>query len=157
MTDGKNILDEEHEELIEMLGEVASEQTEVGRLFSEVFRIFRHHLDKENQTVAPLLAYLKERLGDYRAKDKEGLDIARAKFKNIYPEMMREHEEMAKLIGMAQNSLKDKPDKLASELADHLLDHVDLEEELLYPAAFASGDLIEFELKLPGDKNKVLS
>ncbi len=83
MTDGKNILDEEHEELIEMLGEVASEQTEVGRLFSEVFRIFRHHLDKENQTVAPLLAYLKERLGDYRAKDKEGLDIARAKFNTV--------------------------------------------------------------------------
>ena len=32
-----------------------------------------------------------------------------------------------------RDCFENRPDKLASDLADHLLDHVDLEEELLYP------------------------
>ncbi len=154
MSDEKNILDEEHEELIETLGEVARKKTEAGKLFSEVLVIFSYHLDKENETVAPLLAYLKARLGDYRDKDKDALNLARTKFEDSYPEMMQEHEKMAKLIRRAQDSLKENPDKLASDLAEHLLHHVELEEELLYPAAFASGDLAEYELDLLGDKIK---
>ncbi|QRF76466.1 Hemerythrin HHE cation binding domain protein [Thermoplasmatales archaeon] len=154
MTDEKNMLDEEHEELIEALGEVAREKTEVGRLFSEVLGIFRTHLNRENETIIPLLGYLKDRLGGYDADGKEALNIARMKFEDSYPEMIQEHEDMAKLIRSAQELLKNTPDRLASDLAGHLLHHVELEEELLYPAAFASGDLVEYELELPGEKIK---
>lgn len=148
------MLDEEHEELIETLGEVAREKTEVGRLFSEVLGIFRTHLNRENETIIPLLGYLKDRLGRYDAGAKEALTIARVKFEDSYSEMIREHEDMAKLIRSAQDLLKSTPDKLASDLAEHLLHHVELEEELLYPAAFASGDLVEYELELPAEKIK---
>ncbi len=154
MADVKNILDEEHEELKEMLVEAAHKNTEAGRIFSEVFRIFRHHLDKENETVVPLLAYLKDRLGDFMVKDKEALNLARAKFVETYPEMMREHEEMAKLIRSSQDLLKNNTDRFSADLAEHILHHVELEEELLYPAAFASGDLVWHELEMLGDKKK---
>lgn len=154
MADTKNILDEEHEELLEMLGEIARQKTEAGRLFSEVLRIFKYHLGRENETIAPLLAYLKGRLGGYKGKEKESLNHARTMFEDSYPAMMQEHEEMAKSIRLAQAFLKDNPDRLASDLAERLLHHVELEEELLYPAAFASGDLVEYELELLGGKIK---
>jgi len=63
--------------------------------------------------------------------------------------MTQEHEDMTKLIGSPQNLLRDVPDRLASDLAGHLLHHVELEEEILYPAAFASGCLVDYELELP--------
>ncbi len=150
----KEILDEEHEELVEMLGEVARKKTEVGRLFSEVLRIFRTHLNRENETIVPLLTYLQERLGERMDKERECLKSAMAEFEKSYPEMIQEHEEMAKLIRLAQKDLENNPDKLASELANQLLHHVELEEGFLYPAAFASGDLVEYELELLGDKIK---
>ncbi len=148
MKDEKSILDEEHEELIGMLVEVAGKHTEVGRLFSEVLRIFRYHLDKENETVLPLLSYLKERLGNHNGNNKEALKLAWIEFKNDYPEMMHEHQEMGKLLERASNFMRINSDKAAMDLAEHLLNHVDFEEEILYPAAFASGKLIELEMKI---------
>ena len=154
MADKKNILDEEHKELIEMIEEISSDKTEVGKIFSRLLSLFGRHLDKENEMVGPLLAYLRTRLGDYREKDRDTLNVARAKFEDSYQEMMKEHREMEKLIKLAQNSLKDKPDTFASNLAEHLIFHIRLENDLLYPAAFASGDLVEYEMDMIGDKIK---
>ena len=136
MADEKNILDEEHEELIEMLGEVARKKTETGRLFSEVLRIFRYHLDKENETVGPLLAYLRERLGEYMTKDKESLNHARTMFEDSYPAMMREHEEMAKLFKILGNvptkRTDDEKRELFSDLLELLTEHNSYEESFIY-------------------------
>ena len=152
MKDTRILLENEHEELLELLGEIARKKTEVGHLFSEVLRIFRYHLVKENESVVPLLAYMKDRLGEYKGNEKNFLNLARAKLEDLYPEMISEHNEMGKLIRLAQIKLEEEQDKLASKLAEQLLHHVELEEELLYPAAFASGDLVEYELELLGDK-----
>ena len=65
---------------------------------------------------------------------------------------MQEHQEMTKPIRLAQDSLKENSDTLVSELTEHRLYHVELEEELLYPASFASESLADYEMNLLGDK-----
>lgn len=154
MTEKDNILDTEHEELLEGLGEVARRKDEVGRIFDEVLRLFRSHMDKENQTIVPLLGYLRERLGDFNNQELKSLRKAAADFETGYPGMLEEHLEISRLIKMAMDEIGEKPDKMPLHLSHELLHHVSLEEELLYPAAFASGDLLDFEREELGRKIK---
>ena len=154
MADTRMILDGEHEELLEMLEEVSSNKAGTGDIFSGVLRIFRNHLKKESETVIPLLGYLKDRLDGVDRGKKIDLSRAGSRFKESYPVMMQEHAEMSNLIRMAQDSVKTKPDKLASKLASDLLHHVTLEEEFLYPAAFASADLVGSENRDSGHEIK---
>ena len=144
----KTILDQEHEELVEQIDKISHEDTEVGRIYAEVLRIFRLHLERENDTIVPLVKHLKERIDGFGEERTNSLREAKKKFEESYGTMMREHEELSKLIRLAENSIKTGMDPLAADLSEKLLHHVELEEEILYPAAFASGDLLEFEKEI---------
>lgn len=154
MTETHGILDHEHETLLEKLDEVSRSNSRTGEIYSEVLRLFRAHLDEENETIVPLLGYLKNRLGEFDNSDVEPLKLASARFEDHFDQMLEEHKEISRQIGLALDELKINPDEDALHLARELLHHVELEEEVLYPAAFASGDLIEFERELLGQKIK---
>ncbi|MHB1708625.1 MAG: hemerythrin domain-containing protein [Thermoplasmataceae archaeon] len=143
MAEAKTILDREHKEILEELETVSSENTEAGRVFGEILHIFSRHLDTENETIVPLLNFLGDRLCGDISVDLDKLNVSNRKFNSNYDEMIREHESISVLIGKAKKTLKTEPDKHAMDLADELIHHVELEEALLYPAAFAAGDLVE--------------
>lgn len=145
MTETHGILDHEHEMLLEELDGVTRRNDRVGEIYSEVLRLFRTHLTEESETVVPLLRYLKDRLGVFDNNAVESLRLASARFEDHFDRMLEEHGEISRQINLAIEELKIHPDEIALHLAHELLHHVELEEEVLYPAAFASGDLIEFE------------
>lgn len=154
MTEKHSILDHEHEMLLEELDEVSRRSGRIGQIYSEVLTLFRAHLAEENETIVPLLRYNKERLEEFENKDVENLKLASARFENHFDRMVGEHREISRKLNHVLDELKSSPDEGAKQLAQELIHHVELEEEILYPAAFAAGDLLEFERELLGQKIK---
>jgi len=61
--------------------------------------------------------------------------------------MIREHRIVQDLIHKAQDELREKPNKQSSNISEVLLHHIELEEEFLYPAAKAAGELVKIKEK----------
>ena len=59
--------------------------------------------------------------------------------------MLEEHRQISLKLKLAIGELKLNPDEKALHLAHELIHHVEIEEQILYPAAFAAGDLLRFE------------
>ena len=154
MTETHSILDHEHEMLLEELDEASRATGRVGQLYSEVLGLFRPHLAEENETIVPLLKYNRNRLEEFENKDVENLKVASTRFENHFDRMIEEHREISRKLNQILEELKSNPDENAKHLAHELIHHVELEEEILYPAAFAAGDLLEFERELLGQKIK---
>ncbi len=139
------VLDKEHKELVERLEEASGKGTEAGRVFVDVLGIFRYHLEKENETIVPLLVFLKDRLDEKNQINTAELDEARHRFDDKYCEMIQEHRIMGNLLKKAETALITEEDERSSELIRELMHHVELEEELLYPAAKASGYILKVD------------
>ncbi len=154
MIETHSILDHEHEMLLEELDEVSRRNGRIGQLYSEVLGLFKPHLAEEKETIVPLLKYNKDRLEEFENKDVENLKQASARFESHFDRMISEHREISRKLNEILDELRTDPDEGALHLAHELIHHVELEEEILYPAAFAAGDLIEFERELLGQKIK---
>ena len=149
-----NLIENEHLELLESIRYASKEATEAGNLYSQILSLFEKHMDKERKTVFPLLGYLSDRLLSKSMIDKSKLIEARDAFENEYEHMLEEHLAISSLLQkVIENGIRRKATD-SVELAEKLLHHVELEEEMLYPAAFASGDLIEWERELLGARIK---
>ena len=145
-------METEHRELLREIEDASANRDRTGILFSKVFEIFREHLNTETRTVFPLVSYLSERLEVKTMIDKSKLIVARDLFEDEYEHMLQEHSRMNSLLSEVQELGKGKRNEKARTLAERLISHVRLEEEILYPAAFASGDLISWERELLGQK-----
>lgn len=154
MTETINIMDREHEELLKKLERFSQLNGLPGEVFTEVAVLFRTHMREENQTILPLLGYLRSRLEEFEVKDITSLKTAASRFENHYDQMLEEHREISRLLKMAMDTLMNSGEEEPMHLVRELLHHVQLEEEILYPAAFAAGDLVEFERELLGQKIK---
>jgi restriction endonuclease Mrr len=117
-------------------------KTETSRIFAEILARFREHMGEENETIVPLLSYLKHRESGECQEDKKALTIARDKFNENYNVMIREHRIIQALVSKVEENLRTHPDELQSRLAEELLKHIELEEGFLYPAARASGEIL---------------
>jgi hypothetical protein len=145
MAEKHNILDHEHELLLEELNEISQQNGRTGDICSEVLTLFREHLREENETIVPLLGYLKNSLEKIDGKDIPILRTASERFAYNFKRMLEEHREISLKLNLAIGELKLKPDEKALHLAHELIHHVEIEEQILYPAAFAAGDLLRFE------------
>lgn len=111
--------------------------------FPKLLALFRAHLDKENQTVAPLLGYLLNRQEGHEQVDAAALKMANSKLGALYKELMDEHAEIKELLGKVNEVQMDDQRVAADSLVRELLHHIRLEEEIIYPAALAARELIE--------------
>ena len=147
MGDHNSILDREHEEILAQLEEASAKNTETSKIFREMLAKFRHHLRKENDTIVPLLSYIKERTNGKAVEANEIHFSAEQKFNSNFGMMIKEHRIIQDLISKVQEQLKANPDEQSSNLSKTLLDHIELEEEFLYPAAKTAGEIIRLEQK----------
>jgi hemerythrin superfamily protein len=147
MSDHNNILGREHEEILEQLEEASAKNTATSKVFREMLGKFRHHLGEENDTIVPLLSYIKERTNG-KAVETNGIYFsAEQKFNSNFDIMIKEHRIIQDLISKVQEQLKANPDEQSSNLSKTLLDHIELEEEFLYPAAKTAGEIMRLEKK----------
>lgn len=145
MIDHISFLDREHTELLEKLQQYALNKGRLGTIFSQILAIFSYHLDREEETVIPLLAYLKERMGRKKRPNLEYFRKISSEFDNEFENMIKEHLQIEDLcqdaITLAGTDCIEIHD-LSGSLRRHML----LEEQLLYPAAQAATFLLEREV-----------
>lgn len=135
----------EHEKLLEDLDDLSRTSGKVGEIYSDVLVLFRAHLERENETVLPLLGYLKSRLKGFNVESMEPLRIASSKLEDHFDQMLIAHKEISRLLDLVSEELKAEPNDAAGCLAKGLRAHIALEEEVSYPAAFAASDLLDIE------------
>ncbi len=151
MKEKESFLDKEHTELLEELQFAAESGGKLGETFSEILSLFSYHLDREEETVVPLLEYLSERTVEGNIADYAGLIQAAEGFDEEYESMIKEHSDLNTLSTEAESMLTDDTAKF-EQLIHKLRHHIALEEEVLYPAAIGAGDIIDYEkpLKIRG-------
>ncbi|AKA49518.1 hypothetical protein IX51_10905 [uncultured archaeon] len=142
MKSGRSFLDREHTYLLEEMQALTGRSDRFGRLFENVLTIFSYHLDREEETVIPLIDYLSRREGSKRLLDVLNIQRAWDGFRQEYDNMLNEHAQMNKLIAEIDDEYSHE-DKNISQLIGELKHHIEIEEVILYPAALAVGELLE--------------
>ncbi len=139
MENKESFLDREHSELLESLQELSSSGGCNSRIFSDILKTFSYHLDREEETVVPLLGYLKCRIDRSCKPDVGKLRSAWDDFTKLHDTMLEEHREIKELL----SEVKNQPETSLKEqrLIRTLEHHVEIEEEILYPASMAAGVL----------------
>lgn len=142
-----DILKEEHSRLVISMNGISQDPGKTGKAFSEVLKIFRYHLDREEGTVIPLLSYLKERMCKGGRTVDDSLVTAADNLSVELESMLEEHRQIEDLLGRIMDLPKEKQTEMALEIVAELRHHVALEEQMLYPAAMAATELIKLKKK----------
>lgn len=150
MVHQSSILDKEHAELLEQLEDASLKNNGVSELFKEMHSKFLVHLAKENETILPLLSYVKAVSDGKVIGEDQNYINAGEKFRKDYDKMVSEHRKMRDLIGKVEEKLKVHPNAQLSKLVGFLLEHIELEEEFLYPSARMAAKTIRLEHELKG-------
>jgi hemerythrin superfamily protein len=145
MAHHSSILDREHDEIIEQLEDASTGDNGTSRLFREMRSKFLTHLEKENETIIPLLSYVKETANGAGIGKNSIYITAGEKFNRESDTMVSEHRTMQNLVGNVMEQLKIHPDGKLSKLARILLEHIEFEEEFLYPSAKMAARTIKLE------------
>lgn len=148
MSNRGDMLDVEHEEILDQLRQATLEKNRSAKKFEEILSNFKNHLEKENYTIVPLLNYNKGRTeSKYQLAEVAYLDAAK-RFDDSYESMVEEHRLIQRLIREVQSLLQIEGNKKLSNTCNKLLHHIDLEEEFLYPAAKAACENIRFHQQI---------
>lgn len=138
MAQHESFLKDEHSELLAGILEVSSTQDETGKRFLELLKIFSGHLDREEETVLPLIAYLYDSV-EKQPEVNGNLLKACKDFKTEYSTMVNEHEAMENIMKTIESK---KASGKVMDLIGDIRHHVMLEGELIYPAAMMVANAI---------------
>lgn len=139
-----SFLDREHTEILESLQHAAMSGGGLGILFSEILSVFSYHLDREEETVLPLLNYLPGRTSRAARVDLVPIHLRASEFCTEIDSMLKEHQKLSELSSSA-STFSGSGNENVSCLIKKLKHHMLLEEEILYPAAMGVLKLLEFE------------
>lgn len=136
---------EEHTRLLVDLQTMSVGRTSLNAVFEEILRVFEYHLDREEETTLPLLAFLEQRstFGSFQKMNPEILKSAWDLFKNEVKTMLTEHRDILRLIEKAEELPGFSQNAYARDVSEAIRNHIRLEEKILYPAAMAAGELLE--------------
>ncbi len=144
MKDKESFLDREHTEILEELQAASLTEGSTKKIFSEMLSIFSYHLDREEETVMPLLHYLSERVTQNHGLDYALLRLRAHEFSTEFDNMLSEHQKLSDLASLAGKLFSsDSGEEI--ELLGKLKHHMLTEEEILYPAAEGAVELLKHE------------
>ena len=144
MKDKESFLDREHTEILEALQAAYLTEGSTKRIFSEMLSIFSYQLDREEETVMPLLHYLSERVTENHVLDYPLLRLQAHEFSTEFDNMLSEHQKLSELAYLAGNLISSDSGEEIEQLG-RLKHHMLTEEEILYPAAKGAVELLEHE------------
>lgn len=143
-----SFLDREHTHLLEEIQELSMNEGTAGESFKSLLRVFSAHLDREEETVMPLLEYLRNRVAGNSELKNERISAASRDFQLEYGTMIAEHKEISEILKSIE-ICDTVAISGALNLIGELRHHVEIEEEILYPAALAAGVLFKLERPTP--------
>ena len=125
----------EHEGLYEELNRAARITGDIGMAAMSAFKIFQHHMSREEEFAFPPL-HLLHSIAE-KSVDTEFTGVIKLcdTLKDQMPALLKEHDEMRRsLHEMNDIAMKEQRPEYAS-LAKRLMQHLTLEEEIYYPAS----------------------
>jgi hypothetical protein len=140
-------LQAEHAELHAELRRLADEPGQIGAAAREVAALLHPHFTREEQFALPPLGVLVA-LADGRITPdmQSALALAR-KLKSLMPQMLEEHIAIVGALQTLADTARevDRPD--VALLAQKVIVHAQVEEEVLYPAAIVIGEYLATKLE----------
>jgi iron-sulfur cluster repair protein YtfE (RIC family) len=139
---------EEHEALHTELLRASKEPSAIGAAATELMRLMKPHIEKEERYGMPPLALL-ARLAKGEVDNDMGkvLELTE-RLKTELPAMLAEHKFITRALHRLIEAAR-KGDRVElAELAVRLVHHMRLEEEIIYPASLLVGEVVALKLGL---------
>lgn len=139
----------EHEELYEQLKRASTQTGKIGDAAKLAFRAFQPHIKKEEEFAFPPLDLLPSLADGIVTTELTEVMKLSDRMRAQLHEMLREHELITQYL-QELNDIANKEDKPEyASLAKRIMRHLDLEEQVLYPAAQLIGDYVRLRLYGP--------
>jgi iron-sulfur cluster repair protein YtfE (RIC family) len=139
----------EHEELYEELNRAAHAGGKIGDAAMLAFKPFQSHIKVEEEIAFPPLDLLESLANKDATTELTGAIKLSGRLKDELPGLIFEHDEMRKALQkMKDEAMKERKREYAT-LAKRLMQHMLLEEQVLYPAAILAGEYIKLSLYGP--------
>ena len=140
-------LKQEHEALYEELVSAAKERGPIGEAARAVAKLMHPHFVKEEDFALPPLGLLSMLIAGKISPVMRGVTVMTDKLKVDLHKMQKEHGAIVKAIkNLEATARRGKKPKYA-RLADKLIRHEIMEEQVLYPATVLIGEFIKLKLK----------
>ena len=139
-------LQRDRDDLRGQLTEVAGEEGPLGEEASRGVHILHAHILREEQFALPPLSLL-PLLADGFVWAEMGPGVAMAEtLKANLPDMLEDHEEMLVVLRALEQAARQAGRSDVTLLVQRLMEHAELEAEVLYPAAIVAGRFLETQL-----------
>ena len=139
---------EEHEALHAELLRASKEPSAIGVAATELMRLMKPHIEKEERYGLPPLALLAPLAKGEVDNDMGTVLELTERLKTELPAMLAEHKLIAQALHRLIEAAR-KGDRVElAELAVRLVHHMRLEEEIVYPASLLVGEVVALKLGL---------
>lgn len=136
----------EHHELHATLEHLTTGSGKTAEAARAVAKVLQPHFEKEEQVALPPLGLLAQVSSGTVTRQMEYVIPLTDKLKTALPEMLKEHKAIAKELDKLHTAATTENNMEAIEFAAHLKQHVETEEQILYPAAVLVGQVIKEKL-----------
>jgi hypothetical protein len=138
---------EEHEELHRRLSEARMAGGGVGEAAKKVAMLLHAHLIREEELAMRPLGLLRALAEGAVSADMGGVLALTNALKDELPRLVAEHQQIVLALHALREAAHDEAAPAYEELADQLVLHARMEEEVLYPAAILVGEFLKLKLK----------
>ena len=135
----------EHEELLVALAE-ARRSGRTGPAAERVAKLLTPHFEKEEQFALPPLAMRRPFAGGETPANAEELLALTERFRAEYPTMLEEHQAIVLALDEPRRGAQAEKKHKASEFAEGLIRHAEVEEKILYPTTVLIGEFLKLAL-----------
>jgi hypothetical protein len=138
---------EEHEELHRRLSEATLAGGRVGAAAKKAARLLHAHLIREEELAMRPLGLLRALAEGAVTADMAGVLGLTNALRDELPRMLAEHRQIVLALNTLREAAHEEDRPSFGELADELILHARMEEEILYPAALLVGEFLKLKLK----------
>jgi hypothetical protein len=139
---------EEHDGLHAELLRASKEPTAVGAAATELMHLMKPHIDKEERYGLPPLALLGPLAKGELHQDMGAVLEMTERLKSDLPAMLAEHKFIMRALHRLIDAARKGNKVELAELAHRLVHHMQLEEEIIYPASLLVGEFVALKLGL---------
>lgn len=139
-------LEFEHRELREQLEKAMASPGRTGEAAREVMKVLEPHILLEREFAMPPLACLAQIARGEIAPDMRRFIDKTDAFKAELPRMLDEHKLIVNALRTLMQAATVEKQPGAAQFAQKMIQHAQMEEEILYPAALLVGEYLRLKM-----------
>lgn len=132
-------LNQEHRQLHAEIESAIASKGATGESAEELLRLLEPHFEKESQYIEPFIKILPALANGHPVKNDQSLEPVSIKLEQNIPGMLDDHKQILAAVNNLQENANRENKKQYVQLAERIMLHMQMEEEILYPAAVIAG------------------